>query len=70
MSQSPGFSVAEPGKWVVQPEADALVQGIVADALARCPQAADFSARVLADTGIRLIDILDHVVVPDSHNLR
>ena len=70
MTQSPGFSIAEPGTWVVQPEANALVTRLVDGALSRCPQAADFSARLVAETGIRLTDILDHITVVDSALLR
>jgi hypothetical protein len=70
MSQTIGFSVAEPGTWVVQPAADALVQELVAEALARCPQAADFATRLLSETGIRLTDILDHIAVVDGDALR
>ena len=52
--------------WVVQPEADAVIQGLLHDALVLLPEAAAFSARLHAETGIRLIDVLDHIVVAPS----
>jgi hypothetical protein len=66
MSQTMGFSVAEPGLWVVQPEADALVRALIDDALARAPEARDFTARLHEGAGIRIADILDHIAVPDA----
>jgi hypothetical protein len=70
MTSTTTASFAQPGAWVVQPEADALVQACVAQALARCPGAADFTARMHAGAGIRLPDVLDHIIVPDSAMIR
>ena len=70
MSQTTGFIVAEPGTWVVQPEGDALVQKLVAGALARCPGAADFCARMHAGAGIRIVDVLDHIATADTPGMR
>ena len=70
MSQTTGFSVSEPGTWVVQPEGAALVQELVAGALARSPGASDFCARMHSGAGIRVIDVLDHIAITDAPSLR
>ena len=59
-----------PPAWVVQPAADALVHRLVADALDRCPDGARLADRLLQGAGIRLTDLLDHIVVADSIALR
>ncbi|HMS01510.1 MAG TPA: hypothetical protein PKE51_00985 [Gemmatimonadaceae bacterium] len=70
MSQSPGALLAPPTPWVVQPAADALVHALVDEVLARLPEAATFRAQLHDATGIRLVDILDHVVVPSERLTR
>jgi hypothetical protein len=59
-----------PQLWVVQPAADALVHRLVADVLNRCPDGARLADRLLVGAGVRLIDLLDHIVVGDSVALR
>ena len=61
---------SEVNRWVVQPEADALVRSLVHEALVYCPPAAAFAERLLHEAGVRLLDVLDHIVVPDSPALR
>lgn len=70
MSFAPGALLEPFAPWVVQPDADRLVQALVREALDALPDAADFSRRLHAETGIRLVDILDHVVVPSERVTR
>ncbi len=62
--------IMNPGKLFVRAcAADALVRSLTQDALWRCPDAAAFSQRLLDRTGIRMIDVLDHIIVPTSPSL-
>jgi len=70
MSFAPGALLEPVAPWVVQPDADALVQGLLQEALAALPEAAAFRTRLHAETGIRLVDILDHIVTPSSRITR
>src|SRR6188474_3382957 len=57
-------------QWTVQPLAERVVQDILADAVGRSPYAADLQRRMRDETGTRLFDWLDHVVVGDAGGLR
>lgn len=70
MSYVSGALLEPEAPWVVHPEADALVQSLVREALARLPEAEVFRRQLHEQTGIRLFDILDHVIVPSSHVTR
>lgn len=56
--------------WTTQPAAAALVGQVLADALARVPAAAALATRLQDDIGVRLVDILDHLVLPRDADLR
>jgi hypothetical protein len=58
------------GHWVVQPAADTLVQTLVRGALQRSSSGARFASQLHEDTGIRLTDMLDHVIVPADGDWR
>lgn len=51
--------------WTTHPDAEALVQRLLSDALQRTPAARAFADRLGDDLGVRLRDVLDHLVVPD-----
>ncbi len=53
-------------EWSLHPEAEALLSRLLADALARTPQAAAFARDLHAVCGVRLRDILDHLAVPTA----
>jgi hypothetical protein len=52
--------------WTTQPAAAALVASVLSEALDRVPAAQALAQRLLDDIGVRLSDILDHLVVPDE----
>ena len=52
--------------WAPQPEPARLVQQILGECLSRCSFAADLSRRMLAETGTRLVDWLDHFGLPED----
>ena len=56
--------------WNVQPAAGALVQSLLDQLLAFCPAAVRLRERMLAETGTRLSDWIDHVEVPDEPGMR
>lgn len=47
--------------WTVQPQAETFLQGQLADALARTPDAARYAEALRSGCGVRLRDILDHL---------
>ena len=57
-------------QWTVQPLAERVVRDILDEATARSPFAADLRRRMRDETGTRLFDWLDHLVVPDAGGLR
>jgi hypothetical protein len=57
-------------QWAVQPLAERLVHDIVDDAVRRSPFAAELKRRLRDETGTRLFDWVDHLVVPDVGGLR
>ncbi|MFL6077093.1 MAG: hypothetical protein ACJ73S_27175 [Mycobacteriales bacterium] len=50
--------------WTVHPEAEAFVDGLVAEAVRRSPFVAGLAERLRTDTSTRLLDWLDHVAGP------
>lgn len=52
--------------WTTQPVAAALTAQVLDDALRRVPAAAELAGRLRADIGVRLIDILDYIWLPDG----
>ena len=56
-------------QWECQPEADALVRGLVDEFLAKCPQAAMLAKRMLEETSTRFVDWVDYIRIPKSHAL-
>ena len=53
--------------WTVQPMAEAALAGWLADALAANPAARAFAARLHEAAGVRLRDIVDHLVAGEAH---
>jgi hypothetical protein len=53
-------------RWQTHPQADELVSGVLHTALQDCSAAEQFAAHLLKTTGVRLRDILDHVVFDDA----
>jgi len=47
--------------WKVQPQAEQWLQAMLADALARCPDARRYADALRQGSGVRLRDIVDHV---------
>ena len=52
--------------WTVQPQAETFLQGWLADALARVPEAARYAEALKIGTGVRLRDIIDHLTGDDA----
>lgn len=52
--------------WSVQPQAEAIVKRYFRLALESCPEAAAFQQTILEQCGVRLRDLLDHLVIPAS----
>lgn len=52
--------------WQCQPEADALVRGLVDVFLARCPAANELARRMLDETSTRFVDWIDFIAAPAS----
>ena len=57
-------------QWAVQPAAEQIVQGALEDAAAHSPFVAVLRRRMRDETGTRLFDWVDHLVVPDAGGLR
>src|SRR5687768_7135634 len=57
-------------QWTVQPLAERMVQDILEAAVGRSPFVQDLKRRMRDETGTRLFDWLDHVVVADTGGLR
>src|SRR5205085_12533633 len=57
-------------EWAVQPLAERVVQDILDDAVARSPSLAQMKLRMREETGTRLFDWVDYLVVPDAGGLR
>jgi len=62
ISQAPADAIAAltAYTWSPQPEPAQLVQGVLAECLARNSFAAELSRRMLGETGTRLVDWIDH----------
>src|SRR5262245_57489390 len=58
-----------PFQWHPQPAAAAVVQQLVTDYLNRQPRLRELSEQMQSQTGTRLTDWLDHLVVPSDENL-
>ena len=56
--------------WEPQPRAQALVDDLVAEFMARSPEAEIFSTRLRQETGTRFGDWIDHIAVPYSEKLK
>lgn len=52
--------------WEPQPQAEAFLRKLVADFLARCPEAAVLSARMARESGTRFYDWIDAIFIPDT----
>ncbi|MDB5296188.1 MAG: hypothetical protein JWO31_2171, partial [Phycisphaerales bacterium] len=63
---SPSTSVFDQYKWEPQPDAERLVQRLVADFLGSNAWAAAFADRLYKDAGVRFADVVDHVHVPPA----
>src|SRR3954471_813337 len=57
-------------QWAVQPLAERVVRDILDDAVARSPFLAQMKLRMRDETGTRLFDWIDYLVVPDAGGLR
>ena len=55
--------------WEVQPKAGALIADLLARVLALSPATRLLAARLLAETGTRLVDWVDHLVIIDDTGL-
>ena len=57
-------------QWLVQPAAEHAVREVLDAAAARSPFLANLGRRMRDETGTRLFDWVDHLVVPDAGGLR
>src|SRR6266516_2595950 len=57
-------------QWTVQPIAEQTVREVLGGAVIRSPFAAQLQRRMRDETGTRLLDWVDHLVVPDAGGLR
>ncbi len=57
-------------EWTPQPQAAAVVAGLLEKASGDCPFLTDFSVALAAQTGTRLIDWVDHFHLPSGTKLR
>lgn len=57
-------------QWTVQPIAEQMVREVLDDAAGRSPFLAALARRMRDETGTRLLDWVDHLVVPDAGGLR
>lgn len=55
--------------WTVQPDAERLITELLSDAFSKCSEANFFCQNLLANTGIRFRDIVDHIVIPEDPKL-
>lgn len=56
--------------WAPQPEARSLVEGLMLVFLERCPDAARFGERLIADTGTHITDWIGVILTPDTPETR
>ena len=63
-------AVADEFQWEVQPIAEQTVREVLDDATRRSPFLAELGRRMRDETGTRLFDWVDHLVVPDAGGLR
>lgn len=54
--------------WQRHPNAATTIGGLLAEALGTVPQAAELSSRMLAETGTRMVDWIDHFCLPADHD--
>lgn len=66
----PGPGGVDEFQWTVQPLAERMVRDILDNAVDRSPFLADLKRRMRDDTGTRLFDWLDHLIVADAGGLR
>src|SRR5687768_4217395 len=52
--------------WTTHPQAEALVDGLVADAIGASAHVRMLAERLSAETSTRLVDWLDHIATPTS----
>jgi hypothetical protein len=57
---------ADTFEWTTHPQAEALVDGLVADAIEASPQVRLLAERLSVETSTRLVDWLDHIATPTS----
>ena len=69
-SAPPAASALTEYQWEVQPLAEQLVLEAVEEVVSRSEFAATLKRRMRDETGTRLLDWVDHLVVPDSGGLR
>src|SRR5436305_540724 len=65
-----GAAAIDEYQWTVQPLAERMVQDILDEAVCRSHFAAELKRRMREETGTRLFDWLDHLVVYDAGGLR
>src|SRR5262245_51967688 len=65
-SDHAGASVLSEFHWEPQPRAQALVNELIAQFLARCGEAAAFAERLRRDTATRFLDWIDHIQMPST----
>ena len=70
----PDLSKAEPSAlaqfhWEPQPRAQAVLNRIVSDFLARCPAAGALAKKMRLETGTRFFDWIDHIQVPRNSGM-
>jgi len=53
-------------EWTTHPQAEALVDDVVAEATERCPQLGHLAERLATETSTRLVDWVDHVDAPTA----
>lgn len=56
--------------WAPQPEARTLVEQLLVTFIEKCPEAARFGERMLADTGTHITDWVGVILTPDTPEMR
>ena len=65
-SESSSTAALDQFHWEPQPKGQALVNELVADFLARCPEAERLKNRMKAESGTRFVDWVDYITVPKT----
>lgn len=66
----PDTSVLQQFQWNPQPDAERLVADCVNQALERSRFLQNFARRLSEEAAVRLVDVTDHIVLPDSPQIR